>query len=206
MAPKLPTVLERLLILPNLGRVILAVILRLLARPFIQGKYQKSVLKDALYAGVRTNLQVWTVAQEQYVFPSTALAYKLICSRNNLKPDTQVLKSGEKVHWVGSRTAKKTILFFHGGGYVLPCTAGHWQFLIDLQKWLAKDGDVAIAALGYTLAPEKQYPGQIAEAVDTLEYLLVDQKKKPGDVWLSYSSYVLSLTRSDLHWRRLCWW
>lgn len=190
MAPQPPSLLERLLLLPGLGRIILAVIFRLLSRPFIRGNYQRGVIKDALYAGIRQNLNQSTIAQEQYALGTTASNYKYLCWRNSIKPDTQTLKSGVKVHWLGSRSAKKVILFFHGGGYVLPCTPGHWQFMIDLQKWLSVKHDIAIAALSYTLAPEVQYPGQLKQAAESLEMLFVEQKRKPADVCSNQRSYV----------------
>lgn len=182
MAPKPPTILERLLLLPNIGRIIFAVILRLFSQPFLSGVKQKSAIKDALYTGIRTFLHVSSVAQEQYMLGTTGGAYKQLCGRNKVKPDVETLKSGVKVYWLGSRTAKTVLLFFHGGGYVLPCGPGHWQFQIDLQKGLSKDHDFAICALGYTLAPEMQYPGQLKQAVEALEYLLVDQKRSPSSV------------------------
>ncbi|QIW96487.1 hypothetical protein AMS68_002005 [Peltaster fructicola] len=194
MAPKAPTIVERLLLLPNVGRIIFAVILRLLTQPFITGVKQKNAIKDALYTGIRTFLLVSSVAQEQYVLGTTQGVYKQLTGRNRVKPDIQTLKSGVKLYWLGSRSAKKVILFFHGGGYVLPCGTGHWQFMIDLQKGLAKDHDVAIAALGYTLAPEMQYPGQLKQASEALEHLLVDQKRSPSSIFIGGDSAGGNLT------------
>lgn len=182
MAPQKPSILERLLLLPNVGRIIFAFFFRLFVGPFMSGVKQKSIVKDALYTAIRTFLHVSSVAQEQYMLPSTEVAYKQLCGRNKIQPDVQTLKSGVKVYWLGSRTAKTVLLFFHGGGYVLPCGAGHWQFQMDLQKALSKDHDFAICALGYTLAPEMQYPGQLKQATEALEFLLVDQKRKPSSV------------------------
>lgn len=180
MAPAPPSLLERITLLPIIGRIVAAFWLRLLIRPFLTGPHQKNVLKDALYALIRQSLRSLSVAQEQYIYPSTAMTYRMICGRNKLKPDVQTLKSGVKINWIGSRDAKKVMLFFHGGGYVLPCTPGHQQFEIDLVKGVGKD--FAIAGLQYTLAPEKQYPGQLQEAAEALESLLVDQKRKLSSV------------------------
>lgn len=182
MAPKPPSPGERLMLLPNVGRILLAVVLRLLSRPFLGESKQESPLKDALYAGLRKNLIISTVAQEQYTMGTTESAYKRVAKRHGTPVDSETLASGIKVHWIGSKTAEKVILFFHGGGYVLPATPGHWEFLFDLQKWLSKDRSISIVVPAYTLAPEAQYPGQLKEAVESLAYLFEQQHRRPRDV------------------------
>ena len=130
---------------------------------------------------------------------STESEYLNFAKTKNFQPDTTVLSSGLKVHWLGSKTAEKVLVYFHGGtspcaprllgycllepgGYVLAATPGHLEFLYDLQNELSKTKSISVVVPSYTLAPHAQYPSQLREAAETLSWLLNDRNKKPSDV------------------------
>lgn len=72
-----------------------------------------------------------------------------------------------------------------GGGYVMSCSLGHFAWLFDLQNELSKTQNISVVVVGYTLAPHGQYPTQLKQAAESLEWLLNTHNKKPGDVSLT---------------------
>lgn len=86
------------------------------------------------------------------------------------------------MHWLGPKTAEKNLIYFHGGGYALPCSLGHVQWLFDLQKELSKKTSISVILVSYTLTPHLQFPGQIQQAAETLNWVLGKHGKKPSQV------------------------
>lgn len=70
------------------------------------------------------------------------------------------------------------------GGYVLAASAGHVKWLFDLQEELSKTTSIAVVLVSYTLAPQGQYPLQLQQAAESLEWLVETKKKKAADVRL----------------------
>lgn len=68
------------------------------------------------------------------------------------------------------------------GGYVLCLTPGHLDWLFNLQEELSKTTSTAVVVVSYTLAPHAQYPSQLQQAAESLEWLTNSQKKKPSNV------------------------
>ena len=70
-----------------------------------------------------------------------------------------------------SQTAESTnrpvLVYFHGGGFALNNLDTHERLL----RLLALKSGVAVLALGYSLAPEVRFPGQLNEALETLSWL-----------------------------------
>ncbi|KAF4340747.1 triacylglycerol lipase 2 [Fusarium beomiforme] len=93
-----------------------------------------------------------------------------------LKYDREVLEDGKSsLLWIGNRQqAKKVVLFFHGGGYAAPITAGHleWCWRAYVVAGIEMGIDVAVAVLEYTLTPEARYPVQLRQAASGLKSLL----------------------------------
>ncbi|KAI9447591.1 alpha/beta-hydrolase [Lactarius indigo] len=89
---------------------------------------------------------------------------------------TDELPEGAKLHWVGPRrdaSHNKVFLYFHGGGYVLPAGPSYFPFLHSLQKALSADvGEIGVAALEYSLAPDSPVPTQLRQANAALTYLI----------------------------------
>lgn len=176
------TLADKLAIIPVLSRAIASALYRLMTRPFLSGPKANTVFKDAAFAALRTQLGLLSVPTEQWLNPSTESNYLSFAQKQGFQPDTTVLDSGLKLHWLGTKNAEKIILYFHGGGYVLSCSAGHFQWLFDLQNELAKDRSVSAVLVGYTLAPHGQYPTQLKQAAESLAWFIEDQRKKPSDV------------------------
>lgn len=65
-------------------------------------------------------------------------------------------------------TRGKILLYFHGGGFLIPMLPGHFKFA----RLAAQKGASNLVFLEYTLAPKLKYPGQLAQAALALRYLL----------------------------------
>lgn len=78
------------------------------------------------------------------------------------------------------------LVYFHGGGYVVPCTPGHMLWLDDMQKSLGPS--VSVLILAYDLAPESTYPTQLRQAVELVRYIVEVQHRKPADMVLGGDS------------------
>ena len=72
------------------------------------------------------------------------------------------------------------------GGYVLSSSPGHFAWLFALQNELAKNHSISVVHVAYTLAPHGQYPSQLKEAAEALQWLIETEKKKPRDVSTLY--------------------
>lgn len=177
-----PGLIDKLMLIPNIGRTLASLFLRAITGPLLGGARANTYFKDVAFAALRTNLSITSAETEQWMNPSTESGYLQLAKNKGFQPETTVLDGGLKLHWIGPKTAKKVFLYFHGGGYVLSCSAGHYAWLFDLQQALSKDASVSVVLVGYTLAPHGQYPKQLQEAVDSLQWLLETQKYKPSDV------------------------
>lgn len=176
------TTADKLQLIPVAAGSIASAILRLLTRPFVGGAKSNTFFKDVVFAALRTNLSYISPGGEQWMNSTTEAEYLTLAKSKSFQPDTDVLGSSLKVHWIGKKTASKVLLYFHGGGYVLAASAGHMQWLYELQQELSKTQDISVVVPSYTLAPHGQYPTQLKQAAESLEWLLVTQQRKPGDV------------------------
>ncbi|KAF7185054.1 Esterase [Pseudocercospora fuligena] len=184
-----PTLGDKLLIVPLLVKVIGSALFRCVSLPFISKKANKP-FKDVAFAALRSNLAGVNAAQEQWMnaAQSTDQTYLDIAKKAKFQPDTDVLDSGLKVHWLGPKSAEKIILYFHGGGYVLSCSPGHITWLYELQQDLSKKTNVAVVLVSYTLAPKGQYPLNIKQAAESLQFLLTKQGKKASNIVIAGDS------------------
>ena len=62
------------------------------------------------------------------------------------------------------------------------CDQGHFQWLYNVTKELAKSHSVTAIMLGYTTAPEGQYPTQLKQAAELLQHLIEKEGRRPRDV------------------------
>lgn len=175
------TLLDKLMIVPVLGRTISSALIRLITSPLSSGPKGKTYLKDVVYAALRTQLSNVSVATEQWMNPSSESTYKDFAKKAKIQPDITTLDSGLNLCWLGPKTAQKVLLYMHGGGYSLSCSPGHWEWLYELQQELSKTANFSVVVPAYTLSPKGQYPLQLKQAAETLASLL-RQGKKPGDV------------------------
>lgn len=87
--------------------------------------------------------------------------------------------------WVGDPAAETTVIYYHGGGFAMPGSDGHFAFVSSMIDEASKAGKcVAALVLQYDLAPGSTYPRQHIQAVELLRYVLTELKKSPADVML----------------------
>lgn len=193
---------DKLLLVANVPVIIANALAAVLLRPFSSGTVPNSAFKHFAFTAVRTNLNLISTAQEQWTNTTTGAQYKAYVKKAGLQPSTDVLHSGLNVHWLGNKGAKKVVLYFHGGGYALAATGGHIEWLADLQKELGNE--VAVALVEYTLTPHEQYPVQLKQGAEALEWLLSTKGIKPGDVSLIIYCCACADVHADLSCWRLC--
>jgi len=163
-------------------------LIRLCTSPFHR-KGAPTYFRDVTYAAFRTQLGLSTLAQEKFVSVATSDAFEAWTKQGKLISDTITLPSGVNAHWIGNSSAKTTLVYLHGGGYVMACTPGHFQYLNDMIQMLNKNGaDVAVCLLAYTCAPEGQYPTQLSEAAELINHLLTEKYRDPGDMMIAGDS------------------
>lgn len=147
------------------------------------GAKANSALKDIIFSALRTHMGGVNTAQEILLMrQNTEDVYLEFAKKEGFQPDTDVLDSGMKVHWLGNKAADKVLVFYHGGGYALPVSDGHLRWYYDLSKELSKKSRISVVMPSYTLSPQGQYPVQLQQAAETLDFLINKLGKKPNDV------------------------
>ncbi|KAH7383808.1 Alpha/Beta hydrolase protein [Pyrenochaeta sp. MPI-SDFR-AT-0127] len=142
-----------------------------------------SYKRDVLYAALRAAFDVMHAEQQQYMSPSTEEAYVTQCQKWKFEPDTEEIDYGAKLHWIGPRNKSYVLLYFHGGGYMAPMGAVHWNYMKKIQKQMEEKGlELSIAVLNYTLTPHARFPGQLRQAVSALRHLLEKEKRSPSTI------------------------
>ncbi|ORY15269.1 alpha/beta hydrolase fold domain-containing protein [Clohesyomyces aquaticus] len=189
---------------PNVSRLgiasvtlqaMLAASARLWTSPFKGQNGAPNYFKDVMFAMMRTQLGRLNLAQDRYLNPATTPTYDAWAKAQGFAPETTTLPSGTLAHWIGNPSAKKLIVYYHGGGYVIPANAGQMQYLSDMKDALIAQGtDTAVVLLAYDLAPESKYPTQLKQAVELLRYLIETQGRSPSDITLGGDSAGGNLT------------
>jgi hypothetical protein len=114
-----PTLVDKVMLLPLVGQAIGALLYRMISRPFSGGAKASTYFKDVVFAALRTQLSNISPGTEQWVNGTTEAEYLTFAKKQKIQPDTTVLASGLKLHWLGSKTAEKVLVFFHGGKLLL---------------------------------------------------------------------------------------
>ncbi|EME49895.1 hypothetical protein DOTSEDRAFT_144320 [Dothistroma septosporum NZE10] len=201
------TLLDKLLFAPVLAKVLISTLFRAITLPLTSltgaAKANKP-MKDILFAALRTQLSSINAAQEQWTLTTTTEKnYLEFAGKEKLQPQSTVLNSGLRLHWLGPKTSDKVIVFFHGGGYVLPMSDGHFKWLLNLQVELSEKTSTSVIIVGYTLAPYGQFPKQLQQAAETLAWLIGKQKRRPRDIIIAGDSaggnMALSLISHVIH-------
>ncbi|KAL4807425.1 Alpha/Beta hydrolase protein [Aspergillus unguis] len=145
------------------------------ATGFLPGSARPPIYRaHVLFSAMRVMFSRLGASDAQSLSPSTTTAYEKYMKSQGLAPETVVLADGTKGHWIGSSQSKKVILFFHGGGFVLPATDGHFLFLGSLLDLVHQKSGVqaAVLMLEYELAPQSKYPRQLEQAVGLLKHVI----------------------------------
>lgn len=120
--------------------------------------------------------------------PPFVSTYEGWCKKRDIKPDVvDIPNTNAKGFWIGSKdSAKYVLLWFHGGGFVMPGFPPHLDLLWRLMQW--SNGRLAVFAVAYTLAPKGVYPLQIGECVEALRYALSIPSRTPQTTLLGGDS------------------
>lgn len=182
MATSNVTLVEKLTLFPYVLIGLSIGFFHLATRPFTSNARPPTAFRDFAYAVSRYVLSNMTIPLEKWLAVPTEKVYLKFAQDTGFTPDTTILGSGLKLHWIGDKATDKVFLYFHGGGYVNAAASQHMEWLSELQSDLSKKENVAIAVVGYTLAPEGQYPVQLRQGAESLVWLLGAGGKKPGNV------------------------
>lgn len=159
--------------------------------------WRLNIKHTIICALVRCTFKILGPRQVQFILPGTRAAYtdfvKKTAAANQRTQfaglavhEVQKLKteSPSALLWLGNRkTASKVVLFFHGGGYILPASPAHirWPWDAYVAEGKRMGVDVACAVLEYGLAPDVKSPHQLQQALVALQTIL-DQGFKPSDI------------------------
>lgn len=83
------------------------------------------------------------------------------------KPGAAFKIGAMEAEWVGDKNADRTLLYLHGGGYVLGSIDTHRSMVTRLCKFAGIRGLI----VDYRLAPEHPYPSAIEDAEQAYDYL-----------------------------------
>ncbi|KAF2111572.1 Alpha/Beta hydrolase protein [Lophiotrema nucula] len=173
----------------------LAASARLWISPFKGQKGAHNYFKDVMFTMMRSQLGSLTLAQDRYVDVPTTTAYEKFAEATGFTPHSITLPSGILAHWIGDSAAKKVLVYYHGGGYVLSATPGHLQMLADIKDSVP---DTAVLLLAYDLAPEHTYPTQLRQAIEVLRYLVETEGRDPSHISIGGDSAGGNLTLAVL--------
>ncbi|EON69714.1 hypothetical protein W97_08974 [Coniosporium apollinis CBS 100218] len=204
MIEKAPTNPSKLSLAWVFIRAFAALFKRMVVSPFKGKNGAPTYFKDVMYAMLRAQLGNMTIPEQKYLYPPTTATYLQVAKEKGFQPDSVVLPDGIQAHWLGPRSKEKVIVYFHGGGYVLPAVKALLEYLYAFQQEANSDGhSVSVLMLAYTLAPEGQFPTQLKQAVELMRYLFETEKRSPSNLLLAGDSaggnLCLSLLSHILH-------
>jgi len=117
------------------------------------------------------SVRAWTAWELKSVTGlTTAQTYEAWARTNGVEVLTNELPEGAKLHWIGPRRVDRVVLYFSGGGYVLPPREEHFDMLLALQREFK--GAVGFALLNYALVPENPFPKQLRQAFAAIQHFL----------------------------------
>ncbi|RXW22054.1 hypothetical protein EST38_g3797 [Candolleomyces aberdarensis] len=148
-------------------------------------------IREILLQAIRDGLDV---TQMRFLLKgNTKTAYEAWAKSKDVDPREDVIAHGGRILWVGkgpkdSEEDSKVVLYFHGGGYLLPMqewSLDYWSTAIKVLEKSKKH--VSVAALAYNLSGESTYPVQLNQALAAIEHLL-KVGYKPSNIVLAGDS------------------
>ncbi|PHH93276.1 hypothetical protein CDD83_8787 [Cordyceps sp. RAO-2017] len=119
----------------------------------------------------RATYQSWVRQKQSKLAKSANSEHAARCS-----VDIEFLDDdGSALLWLGNRqTAKRVVLFLHGGGYLSPLSPGHLEWCWEVFVTTESEAGVetAVAILEYTLCPGAAFPVQLTQAASGLRHIL----------------------------------
>ncbi|KAJ2913500.1 hypothetical protein MD484_g6928, partial [Candolleomyces efflorescens] len=130
---------------------------------------------------------------KSFVKETTKEAYEAWAKSKNVDPQIDEIAHGGKLLWVGksrkdAQDSTKVILYFHGGGYLMPMQGwalDYWNTAIKVLEKSKKH--LSVATLAYDLSDESTYPTQLNQSLAAVEHLL-KVGFKPSDIILAGDS------------------
>ncbi|KIW88042.1 uncharacterized protein Z519_11152 [Cladophialophora bantiana CBS 173.52] len=133
----------------------------------------KDYKRHVFYSTCRSLFSHLSVKQMQAIQPTTVEGYESFAKKKGFDLELVELDDGASGCCMGPKTAKKTLLWFHGGGYTFPASDQHWVMLWDLVELAKKNGEeLRVMVLEYELTPYGHYPLQLKQAAAAVKYLL----------------------------------
>ncbi|KAJ5383227.1 catalytic protein [Penicillium concentricum] len=140
-------------------------------------------------------------AQLQAILPSTFDTYNAWTLAHGDNPRVDVLSADNSTRllWIGTKKANKVVLFFHGGGYVMPLSDGHLDWMghvrneaadygielsvciLEYGSWHDIDGNDTAYTDGAGLVPANPYPRQMVQGIFALKHLIASGCR-PSDI------------------------
>ncbi|KIW10943.1 hypothetical protein PV08_10242 [Exophiala spinifera] len=182
------TVGDKVLLVPGLSYVFARSILALLGSPFRGSKGAPTVTEHVLQTAFRVMFTHFTTGQLQILLPSFEAVYIKFCTQKKLTPKiVDIPNTTTRGFWLGDPdSATYVMVYFHGGGFVMPGLAQHIDLLSRFVQW--SGGKLAVFCNAYTLAPEGVYPLQLAESVEALRYVLSLPNRTPDTTMIGGDS------------------
>jgi len=115
----------------------------------------------------------WDLNQLQYYFGTTLQVYSAWTKQEGLPVLVDEIGEGARLLWIGPRRTDRVVLYFHGGGYVIPMQdfgASFWNYV--RQELAHNDLDVGFAILSYSIVPTVAFPTQLIQAVKAIQHVL----------------------------------
>lgn len=175
--------------------------------PFINSP--KPLFKPYVHCGILRSLGPRLNQNEiESMVPPSLQTYRDFTSASGLPEDIEEFKipgqSSAYIAWLGARpqrgSARKFLLYVHGGGFQLSLSLGHLKFVEYLRKDIEEE--LSVAVLVYSLTPENKYPLQFHQAVLAIQSLL-DRGVEAKDILMAGDSaggnIILSVLSHLLH-------
>lgn len=177
------TLTDKILFFPTVGLILANTTLAAVTGPFRGKEGAPTYFEHVINTLVRSVLSYCRIEQLQWILPSFVETYKSWCKSNNVPTDiVDIPNTTTQGFWLGPKsTAKYTMVYFHGGGYMAPGSSQHIDLAMRMIRW--SDNNLAVFMVAYTLAPGGYYPTQISECVEGLRYVL-DHPSNPPETTL----------------------
>ncbi|RMZ86716.1 hypothetical protein DV736_g6058, partial [Chaetothyriales sp. CBS 134916] len=162
---------EVITFLPKTGILVSSLASTAFLSPFRGSDQAKTLGEHIQRKAFRAAFDTFSVGQLQAVLPPTETVYR---AQNKKLGEPSVIvdvpNTTIKGFWIGDRDkAAGYLVYFHGGGFVIPAADQHVELLRRIVKWT--DGKIAVFVPCYTLSPHVHYPQPIREAAEAVKYV-----------------------------------
>ncbi|SHN36721.1 alpha/beta hydrolase [Cryptosporangium aurantiacum] len=128
-------------------------------------------LSDGTPEAARLNFRRFTVDARQ---PESLVP---VASVEDVTIDSEGVALPGRVYRPEADGPVPTIVFFHGGGFVIGDIDTH----DDQVRWICREVGAVVLSVGYRLAPESQWPGPVDDALTAVEWALSHVASLGGD-------------------------